>query len=192
MARPPPPPSFDHFPYQETRPLFATGWHRTAVFSPVPTHRYRLGRKMHSATLDSRLPSSEVITWVMLNPSTADAERDDPTIRRVLKFSTAWGFPNVDIGNIFALRSTDPHGLRLHEDPVGEKNDEALLAMAKGACAVVCAWGTHGGYQDRAEAVVKVLKASGMPLWTLGLTKDKHPRHPLYVSSDNLPIPFRR
>ena len=77
----------------------------------------------------------------MLNPSTADAERDDPTIRRCIGFSRAWGFGGAEMVNLFALRSTDPGRLREAADPVGPGNVAHIADAARGATQVIAAWG---------------------------------------------------
>ena len=118
--------------------------------------------------------------WIMLNPSTADARILDPTIRRCVGFSRAWGFDGVDVCNLFALRSTKPAALYKHPDPVGPENDRVILAAARDAGLVVAAWGTHGAHLARAKAVETML-AGVVDLKCLGLNRDGSPRHPLYV-----------
>lgn len=92
--------------------------------------------------------------------------------------------------NIFALRSTDPRALYSHPDPVGPENDHAILAAAREADLVICAWGSHGKFGGRGRAVAKMLEAAGATLHRLAVTKDGQPAHPLYLRSDLTPASF--
>jgi len=116
----------------------ATGPHgvATAVFDPTRTFRYRLSR-----TWDREGP---VVAFVMLNPSTADAEVLDPTVRRCVGFARAWEFGSLEVVNLFAFRATDPRDLLLAAAPVGPDNDQAIVDAASAADRVVAAWGTRG------------------------------------------------
>lgn len=87
---------------------------KTAIISEDEKYRYQLSR-----CWDETKPR---ILFIMLNPSTADANIDDPTIRRVISFAKSWGYGGVYVGNLFAFRSTDPKGLKQIADPVGENN----------------------------------------------------------------------
>lgn len=135
------------------------------------------------------------VCWVMLNPSTADAEFDDPTIRRCIAFARQWGAGAIQVVNLFALRSTNPAHLKTHADPVGPGNDDEILWNAAGVhgtrpLAVVAAWGVHGSYRDRGDEVAAMLDAAGVELSCLGVTRAGHPRHPLYVSGATPLRPF--
>jgi hypothetical protein len=151
---------------------------RFAVLSPCQRYRYALGR-----TWD--LDATPVL-FVGLNPSTADADNDDPTIRRCIRFARDWGHGGVLMGNLFAFRATNPQDMLRALDPVGERNDYWLRHMASLAGLVVAAWGAHGQHRDRAQAVV----GSGVlgSFTVLGLTKAGHPRHPLYMRADSRPL----
>jgi hypothetical protein len=153
---------------------------RGAVFDPSRRYRYRLWR---------RWAAGAPVLFVMLNPSTADAERDDPTIRRCVGFARAWGFAGMTVVNLFALRATDPARLRRARDPVGRDNDCHIAAAAAGAGTVVVAWGTHGELGARDRAVLALL-APHRPR-CLGLTRGGHPRHPLYLPARTASRPFR-
>lgn len=159
----------------------ASTWAR---LSDCGTYRYELGRRWAPG------PS---LWWVMLNPSTADAEVDDPTIRRVVRFSSDAGFGAAVALNLFALRATDPRTLDGHPDPVGPDNDDALRAAAAEALRdggrVVCAWGAKR-VPGRVSAVLAGPLRDG-DLWCLGTTKAGHPRHPLYVPGAQPLVPFR-
>jgi hypothetical protein len=125
----------------------------------------------------------------MLNPSTADASRDDATIRRCASFSRAWGFGAMVVVNLFALRATDPRRLREAADPVGPRNDGAIRGAAGGSDAVVAAWGRHGSLRGRDERVLDLLRDHDVRL--LGVNADGSPRHPLYLPASTRTRPMR-
>ncbi len=122
------------------------------------------------------------IAWVMLNPSTADATLDDPTIRRCIAFSQAWGFRSLIVVNLFALRATDPREIRKHPDPVGRFNNHHIVEAMENSNKTVCAWGAGGDYMDRPDEIRHLIPMN--QLFHLGLTKDGHPKHPLYLPSN--------
>lgn len=166
-----------------SKPVILT---RGATFSACGEYRYDLARRL-SRGVDS-------VAFVMLNPSTADAYEEDPTIRRCLGFARDWGYRDVRILNIFALRSTDPRGLREHIDPIGPLNDEYLrrYCAPKKAHRVIVAWGTHGAYLERgarALAILREVRGDAGGLEALTWTKEQHPGHPLYVKGDLVPQP---
>jgi hypothetical protein len=149
----------------------------SAVFSDCGAYRYALWR---------RWGQGSAAMFVGLNPSTADETQDDPTVRRCIRFARDWGHDALVMTNLFAWRSTDPLGLRAPHDPVGPENDRHLFELARGAGVVIAAWGVHGTLAGRAERVVE----SGIlgPYYVLGLTKDGHPRHPLYMPARCVPL----
>jgi hypothetical protein len=118
----------------------------------------------------------------MLNPSTADAVRDDPTIRRVIAFTRAWGFGWLVVVNLFALRATDPRALTGPGDPIGPLCDPGLRHWLEVGSVRVAAWGAlRAPLRPRALAVLGMTE---QPWSCLGVTRDGSPRHPLYVSGD--------
>ncbi len=127
---------------------------------------------------------------VMLNPSTADATNDDPTLRRCIAFAAREGHGAVEILNLFAYRATAPAVLRAAADPVGPDNDRHLEALFERQRTVLAAWGAHGGLAARAEAVVRMARGRGVRLTCLGRTVAGQPRHPLYVRADSGLLPF--
>lgn len=128
------------------------------------------------------------IVWIGLNPSTADENQLDPTLRRIRGYSKAWGYNTFYMLNLFAFRATDPTVMRRAADPVGPENDYWILETVKRADKVICAWGRHGEYLGRQEAVLHLL--SGYPLYYLEKTCDGIPKHPLYLRGDLRPISF--
>jgi hypothetical protein len=139
-------------------------------------YRYALGRVWGNRAAR--------VCWVMLNPSTADADNDDPTIRRCMALSGAWGFGALVVVNLFAFRSTNPRGLRLANDPVGPRNDAVIAREVQSARQTIVAWGVKGALRGRDREVLGFLSGS---VFHLGLTRDGHPRHPLYVPANVVP-----
>lgn len=149
---------------------------RSATFDATRTYRYALERRWSEAS-----PA----VFVMLNPSTADANADDPTIRRCTAFAKREGCGGLIVVNLFALRATDPQELYSHPDPVGPQNDGILYEATHQGSPLIAAWGAHGTLHDRAETVARLLEFNDV--MCLGTTKNGHPRHPLYVHG-NTPL----
>lgn len=126
---------------------------------------------------------------MMLNPSIADADLDDPTIRRCLSFAKREGAGGIEVVNVYAFRATEPCEMLSANDPYGPENERVLTDLAcRSQSALVCAWGTQGG--EGALRVMQLFRQFGVPLVCLGITKDGHPRHPLYVSGNQPLVPF--
>lgn len=154
----------------------------TAVYSDCERYRYSLTRIWDVA--------GRKALFVMLNPSTATEVQNDPTVERCERRARALGFGAFQVTNIFAWRDTDPRKMRAAVDPVGAENDAAILSGVNWADQVVAAWGTHGAHLDRGPAVEQLLRGTGHPLYHLGLTKDGHPKHPLYIAYTQQPEPW--
>lgn len=154
-----------------------------AVFSDCERYRYRLWREW-----DASLPT---ICFLMLNPSTADEQANDPTIERCQRRAIAWGYGRLEIANLFPWRSTDPDQLIIATDPVGpaQNADFAILDAVKDAQMVVCGWGNHRHATTRAEHVIELLTTAGLSsrLHALKINQDGSPGHPLYLSYDLQP-----
>lgn len=131
----------------------------------------------------------------MINPSTADADLDDPTIDRVQAVCTRFGFGRAIIGNLFALCTSDVGALAQAADPVGPENDRHLEGLAHEADIVVVAWGAPGkfpnGYANRWRDVVRILEGVGKPLHCLTHLVSGHPRHPQILIHET-PLPLWR
>jgi len=155
--------------------------YRSAEMSECGKYRYWLDRRWHTKADYPRR-----VCFVMLNPSTADALEDDPTIRRCMGFAQAWGCNWLTVRNLFAWRSTEPKGLLTAEDPVGPLGDANLIA-AKSADLVVVAWGAWVPFERHVKALELL---AGKQLHCLGITKGGKPRHPLYCRADARPVPF--
>lgn len=156
-----------------------------AVLSTCGRYRWWLQRSWEGG--DGRS-----VCFVMLNPSTADADTDDPTVRRCTAFAKAWGYSTLIVRNLFAFRATHPKQLaRLpFEIATGCQQGNDELHPALSAHVTVCAWGACNvpGVAERAEWFIR--QYQGLPLHCLGLTKAGRPRHPLYVRGDQKLIPF--
>ena len=155
---------------------------KDAIISHCGIYRYLLQRSW-----DVRL---EAVCFVMLNPSTANASMDDPTIRRCLGFAQRLGFGQLEVVNLFALRSTDPANLRKHIDPIGPENDEQIVAAVKVCHMTICAWGGNGSYRNRDKAVLKLLRDNGVVPNALRVSKAGYPAHPLYLPYQLTPRPL--
>ncbi|MCC6774585.1 MAG: DUF1643 domain-containing protein [Gemmatimonadaceae bacterium] len=143
-----------------------------AHFSRCGRYRYALWR-----TWDAARPAC---CFIALNPSTADAIRDDPTMRRCIAFARRWGFGGMSVGNIFAFRATRPADMKAEARPIGRANDRWLQRLAAESPVVVAAWGSHGAWRARDAHVLSLLGAVDC----LGVTASGAPRHPLYVRGD--------
>ena len=152
------------------------GW---ASFSRDGRYRYSLGRTWADGPR---------VCWVLLNPSTADAQEDDRTLRRCLAFSRAWVAGSIEVVNLFALVSTRPSALRGDLDPVGASNRRAVRRAVARADLVVVGWGNV----PPALLVAAMQSMRGLPehTWCLGLTGAGNPRHPLYVAASTARVPF--
>jgi hypothetical protein len=144
-----------------------------AIFSSDMSYRYVLSREIGD---DDRS-----IAWIMLNPSTADAFVNDPTVERCQRRSVALGFGRMTILNLFAYRATRPEKMKEHVDPVGPRNDTVIKEEVRHAEMVVFAWGSHGTFLRRSSAVWRMLDEIAISPWVLGFTKTFQPLHPLYV-----------
>jgi len=136
------------------------GVRAAADFSEDGVYRYTLERRWSTG--------GPPVLWIMLNPSTADAETDDRTVRRCQDFTRAWGYHGAVIANLFALRSTDPKALYDHPAPVGPLNDGYIQNAVTEAGLVVAAWGTHGALRGRGAAVLTMLARMRVEVHRLG------------------------
>ena len=133
-------------------------------------------------------PAEPVANFLMLNPSTADEFKLDPSCTRARNYAEQWGYGALIVTNIFGWRSTDPAQLRKVKDPVGRGNDAAILKAAREAKLVVCAWGNHGEYLARGHEVRAMLASQGVALHCLRMTGVGHPTHPLYLPAKLKPL----
>jgi len=152
-----------------------------AVISECGQYRYRLWR-----VWDTTRPR---VGFCMLNPSTADAMVDDPTIRRLIGFAKLWGYGGLTVVNLFALRTPKPVMLKTHRAPVGNDNNTHISQVASNVDQMICAWGTHGRLMNRSDAVLNLISQSTSAM-ALQINADGSPKHPLYIRGDALPFPY--
>jgi hypothetical protein len=158
----------------------------SALISACGNYRYLLTRELG--------PAPAVATFIMLNPSTADATEDDPTIRKCKGFATRWGCGTIRVVNLFACRTKSPAIIKAHPTPVGPANkrhfDDAIRFAKDRPGFIVCAWGVHGGHRDQDLVVLNWLAVHAVEPVCLGVTKDGHPLHPLLVAYSATLIPY--
>jgi hypothetical protein len=164
---------------------------RDAAFSSCGDYRWWLERLW--------APQRPRLIFIGLNPSRADRQRDDPTLRRLQGFARSWGYGALEVLNLFARISPTPAALRRAADPVGGETEDWIrmrLAAHPGA-ALWLGWGNQGGWGDRDLAVLALLQdrwvaeGSRRPCLCLGVTASGRPRHPLYLAADLAPQPWR-
>jgi hypothetical protein len=133
------------------------------------------------------------VLWIMLNPSKADADIDDPTIRRCRSFAERWAHGGIGVVNLFAYRSTEPNGLLEASDPVGPRNEAFIrrwMQWQDTISLVVVAWGAWPhklkDLPDADDSIRSIAGDVGRPLWCLGKTAGGHPKHPLYQRGDSV------
>lgn len=162
----------------------------SAIISACRLYRYRLERDVDP------LLGSKLIAFVMVNPSTADAETDDATIRKVVGFAGRMGARRVVVGNLFAFRATDIKALRDAPDPVGVENDAHLRRILGEADVCVAAWGAltklPPGLRRRWAQFHDMATAAGTSLMCLGTARDGHPLHPCMIGYERPVIEWRR
>ena len=137
-------------------------------------YRYLLWREWNN--------SSKTISFIMLNPSRADAEVNDPTITRCINFAKSWGYGRLEVVNLFAYRTPHPSLLKQAAEPIGRDNDRFIIESVEKSDRVILAWGNHGTWRKQDLYTLKLLKNHNH-LYSLGITKRGCPRHPLYLRS---------
>ncbi|MBT3996006.1 MAG: DUF1643 domain-containing protein [Chloroflexi bacterium] len=147
-----------------------------AHFSSCGRYRYLLTREF---------AGDSTCLFVMLNPSTADASHNDPTIRRCIGFAKREGFGRLEVVNLYGYMATKPADLFACGDPVGDGNDLAIAEALGRADLVVVAWGNHGSFDvRRISALNDMISDTGMRAKCFGLTGEGQPKHPLYLRSE--------
>jgi len=160
-----------------------------AVISSCADYRYLLWRTWD----DTKQP----LVYIMLNPSTADADQDDPTIRKCVGFARRLGFGGIQVLNLFAYRATDPTTLKRARYPVGPDNDAVIYArltalrLSEGGY-VICAWGAHARGLVRARTIETNLALNKVQARALRLLPDGTPAHPLMLPYTCTPVPLER
>lgn len=157
----------------------------SATFDDSYLYRYRLTRILAKNNQGFRQ-----VTFIMLNPSTADADQDDPTIRACSQFAQRWGYNQLNVVNLFAFRTPHPSALAKAEDPIGPDNDRYLLQAAASADKVILAWGNRGNFLSRNQVVLNLLAPYYHNLYCLQRNHSGQPRHPLYIKRTRLSTPW--
>jgi len=154
-----------------------------AAFSRCRRWRYLLWRRW-----DESRPAAN---FLMLNPSTADEFKLDPSCTRARVYAERWGYGGLIVTNIFAWRATDPDDMKAAANPVGRGNDAAIARAASEAAIVVCAWGNHGQHLGRGGKVIAALRSSGVELHYLKMNGAGQPSHPLYLPGTLEPVSWK-
>ncbi|MDV7144061.1 DUF1643 domain-containing protein [Tropicimonas sp. TH_r6] len=154
----------------------------SALYSECEQYRYALTRCWDTG--------GKRLLYIMLNPSKATEQANDPTIERCERRARALGYGAFRACNIFSWRETDPAALKRAVEPIGPKNDSVLLESCNWADDILCAWGAHGDHMERGQDVGRLLAETGRPLLCLGETRAGHPRHPLYIGYGTRPTPW--
>lgn len=158
---------------------------RDAVISDCGKYRYLLRRSW-----DHDKPRA---LFVMLNPSTADAQIDDPTIRSCYRLVNALGYGSFEVVNLFAWRATDPNDLAASPDPIGNPKNADVVCAALGRCDMaICAWGAHWRAAQRADLMVSTIRGYKPAAYCLGVTKSGAPKHPLYIKTGTPLVMYRQ
>lgn len=151
----------------------------TAIFSDCQKYRYTLRRKFFE-------DKPKMINFIMLNPSTATEQFNDPTVARCETMAIQRGFGSMVVTNIFAYRATDPLNMRAMKDgAVGVENDKHIVEIAKEADFVVCAWGNHGNFLERGKRVRELLLRENINMHCIKISGQGQPVHPLYQKLDS-------
>jgi hypothetical protein len=149
-----------------------------AHISPDGKYRYCLCRVWDD--------QKDRVLFIGLNPSTADAAKDDPTVRRYLGYAQSWGYGGLYVGNLFAFRATEPAAMLKAADPVGPDNDRWLRALARRATMIVACWGDDGRHLSRSATIRAWLPR----LHAVKLNQSGEPAHVLYLPADLPPFPL--
>ena len=153
-----------------------------AVYSKCENYRYTLTRVWEQ--------KKRKALFIMLNPSTANETKNDPTVERCERRARKLNFGSFCICNIFAWRETSPYNLMKKCKPVGKDNNYHILDSVLSSDVIICAWGIHGTHINREAEVKKLLLNNNSQLYHLGLTKNGHPKHPLYIPYAQNIIPW--
>ncbi len=179
-----------------------------ARFSDDRVMRYRLQRTLTPDGVSrmwiartAALTGVKRVVFVMLNPSTADAFKVDPTVAKCCQFALRWGADVLEVVNLFAFRSPHPSDLYFRASTARDigadlTNTDEISAACDGASRVIAAWGAHGKINARAELVRERLVREGVKLEALGFTDGGQPLHPLsrgkkFIPIEREPVPWQ-
>ena len=159
----------------------------SATFDASGRYRYRLTR---SWATDRE--TSPQVTFIMLNPSEADAEQDDPTIRACSQFAQSWGYTQLTVVNLFAYRTALPSVLRQVKNPIGFDNDRHVMDAVELADKAILAWGNQGVLLNRDQTVINSISPYSHKLYCLKRNRTGQPCHPLYIKRTTVPLIWRK
>lgn len=154
-----------------------------ADISSCGQYRYSLIRQWYEHD------TARFVVFILLNPSTADANRDDPTVRKCTGFARRWGYDGIKIVNLFAFRATDPVALAHAGYPVGPATDDYLQRETRSlADSIIVGWGANG--TKCAKRIHHVMNLINRPVRCLRVLKSGQPAHPLMQSYSCFPQPW--
>lgn len=151
---------------------------KSALFSKDRIYRYSLCRIWDE--------SKPYVLFIGLNPSTADENKDDPTIRRCINYAKYWGYGGLKVANLFAYRATLPTDLKQAKNPIGADNDKHIKQLSANAEITIVAWSNDGSYLDRDKGILGLIKN---PM-CININKSGQPSHPLYQKKSLIPQPY--
>ena len=158
--------------------------HTDAIISECGKYRYYLSRKISNI-------NTNLLLFIMLNPSTADASEDDNTIRRCRGFCERLGYGLLGVVNLFDYRATNQDELKKVTVPCSEKNMEYIKGAVIKADKIICAWGGKIPVKGQDKKIIDILRQEDITPYALGLTKEGFPKHPLYLSNETRPVIFQ-
>ena len=153
-----------------------------ADFSKCKRYRYTLKRLWNEEKGN--------VLFISLNPALAEVNENNSTNRRGISFAKDWGYGGVVFCNLFAYRCKTPKELKKVKDPVGEENNKFLISEANKSKLIIFSWGNHGKIMNRNIEVIKLFNKS-TKVYCLGTTKQKEPKHILYLRKDLKPKIFK-
>ena len=146
----------------------------SAIYSNCKTYRYALTKYWNK--------NGKRLLFILLNPSTATEKQNDATVERCERRSRLMNYGAFRVCNLFAFRTKEPKIMKKQKDPIGRHNDQIINQSIKWADDILCAWGSHGKYLGRSFELENFLKSQTYEIFHLGLTKDRLPKHPLYIA----------
>lgn len=161
----------------------------SAIISPCGLFRYRLERDLQAPHL-----GGPIVALIGVNPSTADAVINDPTIRKELGFGQRLGWSKIIKGNVFAFRTSKVRELTDAADPWGPDNGQHLVQILRDADLVIPCWGDRGklhkGLRPWLDTMKPMLVRCGKPIRIFGLTQSGDPMHPLMLAYNTPLVPW--
>ena len=151
---------------------------KSAILSDCRKYRYSLSRIWDN--------SKPYVLVIGLNPSTADENVDDRTVKKCENYAKNWGFGGLKVVNLFAFRATLPVDMMRADNPVGFDNDRYIKELSKDAALTIVAWGNDGSYLGRDKEVLKLIKN---PM-CININKTGQPSHPLFQKKELKSRPY--